>query len=174
MKKTFISILTVLVLFLLQTSIFHHLSIKGVVPNLLLIVVCAYGFLRGETDGIIAGFFCGLLMDVFYADIIGLHSLEYMYIGFFNGMLNRFYVEDTVKLPVFCIGLSDVVLSFLTYFLRFVLQGKFNFAYYSLNIILPEFIYTMVVCIVLYPALLFIEHKVIPFTFRKEEQQDVF
>lgn len=170
MKKIIISILTVLILFLLQTSIFHFISIKGVVPNLLLIVVCAYGFLRGETNGIIAGFFCGLLMDVFYAEIIGLHSLEYMYIGFFNGMLNRIYVEDTVKLPIFCIGLSDIALSFVTYFLRFALQGKFNFAYYSLNIILPEFFYTMVICIILYPALLFIENKVIPFTFRKEEQ----
>lgn len=173
MKKVIISILTVFILFLFQTSIFHFFSIKGIVPNLMLIVVCAYGFLRGETDGIIAGFFCGLLIDIFYADYLGFHSLLYLYIGFFNGMLNRFYVEESVKLPVFCIGISDLLVSFTTYFLRFVLRGNFNIGFYSLNVILPEFIYTVAVCLILYPVLLFIEYRVIPFTFRKEEE-DVF
>lgn len=173
MKKVIISILTVLVLFLLQTSIFHHFSIKGVVPNLMLIIVCAYGFLRGETDGIIAGFFCGLLMDVFYADFLGFHSLEYMYIGFFNGMLNRFYIEEDVKLPIICIGISDIAVSFITYFLRFVLNGKFNLAFYSLNVILPELIYTVAICVLLYPLIMFIEYKVIPFSF-KQEEEDAF
>lgn len=170
MKKVIISIITVLILFLFQTSIFHYFSIKGIVPNLMLIVVCAYGFFRGETDGIIAGFFCGLLIDVFYADYLGFHSLLYLYIGFFNGLLNHFYVEESVKFPIFCIGLSDLVVSFITYFLRFVLNGNFNLKFYSVNVILPEFIYTVAICFALYPLLMFIEYRVIPFTFRKEEE----
>lgn len=169
MKKVIITILTILILFILQTSVFHTLSFRGIIPNLILIAVCSYGYLRGESSGIIAGFFCGILIDIFFSEFLGLNSLILLFVGFFNGMINRFYVDDDIKLPVFCIALSDLLLSFVTYGLRFLLYGRFNVSFYFFNIILPEFLYTLVVSLFLFPIIKYIEYRIIPFSFAKDE-----
>ena len=174
MKQVLISIATVLILFILQTGLFHYLSFDGIVPNLLLIVVCSYGFLRGETEGVIAGFFCGLLIDIFYSRMYGFNSLIFLYLGYFNGMLNRFYMENEIKLPIAFIGISDLIYSVVTYCLRFLLNGKFDFGFYFIKIILPEFLYTLGVSLLLYPFLRFLELRVIPVSLvKKEEDEDV-
>ena len=136
MKKIFISIITFFILFILQTSVFHHLAFNDVVPNLILILVCSYGFLRGESSGIITGFLCGLAVDLMFSGFLGFNSLIYMYLGFFNGCLNRLYIDDKVKLPIICIGLSDIIFSIVTYGLKFLLKGHFNFLYYLTKIIM--------------------------------------
>lgn len=173
MKKVLFSVLTIFILFLLQTSVFHYFSINGIVPNFILIAICFYGYMRGENSGIIAGFFCGILLDVFYANNLGFHSIIFMYIGYFNGMLNHFVIEDDHKMPIFCVAVSDIVYSFITYCLQFLLVGKFDLGFYFLNVILPEFVYTIILALALYPCFMFIENTVIPFTFKRGEEEDV-
>lgn len=169
MKKIVISVITVFILFLLQTSIFHHLSLNGIVPNLMLIVVCSYGFLRDESDGVLAGFFCGILIDAMYGDYIGFSSLLLMYIGFFNGMLNRLYIDDKIRLPIICIGISDLIYSLVYYCLRFLLNGHFNFIFYLVNIILPEILYTVVISIILFPLIMFIDKRIVYSTIAEDK-----
>lgn len=173
MKKFFVTIFLIIIFYVTQTSIFHHLALNGIIPDLMLILVCAYGFLRGETEGVVVGFFCGLLIDAFNANYLGFHSLIYMYIGFFNGMLNRLYIDDRIKLPIICIGLSDLLSSLTTYCLQFLLNKNFHFAQYFLNIILPEFLYTVLVSVLLYPLVLTIEDKIVLSSFAKEEDNAI-
>lgn len=174
MKKIFISIITFFILFILQTSVFHHLAFNDVVPNLILILVCSYGFLRGESSGIITGFLCGLAVDLMFSGFLGFNSLIYMYLGFFNGCLNRLYIDDKVKLPIICIGLSDIIFSIVTYGLKFLLKGHFNFLYYLTKIIIPEFIYTVFICIIVYPLIMIIEDKLINEPIITQKEEDVF
>ncbi len=172
MKKVIISIISVIILFLLQTNTFHHISFNGIVPDLLLILVCYYGYYRGANSGIITGFFCGLILDVFYSDTLGMHSLIYLYLGFFCGILNFLYIEEDIKVPLFCVTIADLLSSIFTYFFRFALNGYFNFSYYFLHIILPELFYTVVVALAFYPLFKFVENKVIPYTFVRKEKEN--
>lgn len=173
MKRIIITTLLVLTMFLLQTSIFNYISFGGIVPNLLLILVSVYGFMRGENSGILLGFFCGLLIDVFYMDIIGFNALLYLYIGYFNGLCNRYYIPTDVKLPIFLLIGSDLISSFIKYIFLFLLNGKFDINYYFLKIIFPELIYTLGVFIILYPLLLILEQKVILVEFRGRNRDAV-
>ena len=172
MKKIIISIITVFIVFLFQTNLFHHLAFNGIVPDLLLIVVCCYGYMRGETSGIISGFFCGLMLDVLYSNNLGFHSIVYLYLGFFNGLLNQLYIEEDIKVPISCVCVSDLISCLMTYCLKFLLNGNFNFQFYFLHIILPEVIYTTALTVAIYPLLKLIENKLIPFTFKKEEDNN--
>lgn len=52
------------------------------------------------------------------------------------------------------IGASDIACNLLVYFFLFFLRGRFDFLYYLKAVILPEFVYTMVVTIFLYYILL--------------------
>ncbi len=48
----------------LQVSVFSHLSIDGVVPDLALLVVVAAAIVRGPHYGAVVGFAAGLLLDL--------------------------------------------------------------------------------------------------------------
>lgn len=145
--------------FLLQTTLFRSLAFAGIVPNLLIVLTSSFGFMRGEKEGLLIGFFAGLLCDIFFADILGFHALVYMYIGFLNGKFCKIFYPEDIKLPLALIIVSDLSYGIICYILTFMLRGRFEFAYYFLHIILPEALYTIVVTLFLYPAVLKVNEK---------------
>ena len=159
MLKKIMTVLFILICLILQCSVFSALSLGGIVPNLLLILTSAYGLIRGEKDGLLIGFFCGLLLDILFSDFLGFYALLMMYIGFLNGKLNRAYYPEDYKLPIALIVISDLTYGLICYVLLFLLRGKFYFFYYLGHVILPEVVYTVVAAIVLYPLILFAEQK---------------
>ena len=138
---------------------FRTLSFAGIVPNLLVVLTSAYGFMRGENAGMVVGFFCGLLIDIFFGDILGFYSLILMYIGYLNGKFNMIFYPEDLKLPLGLIVISDVSYGMVCYILLFLLKGKFDFIFYFINIILPELVYTMVITCLLYPILLIVNKR---------------
>ncbi len=159
MLRKFTVFILILLCFILQSTVFPELAFAGIVPNLMIILTSAFGFMRGENEGLIIGFFCGLLTDIFYGDILGFYALILMYVGFLNGKFNRIFYPEDIKLPLGLIIVSDLSYGMLCYILLFLLKGKFHFLFYLKNIILPEVVYTIVVTCVLYPVILFINDR---------------
>ncbi len=149
----------ILFCFILQCSVFGTISMTGIVPNLLIILTSAFGFMRGETDGCVIGFICGLLYDVFFGEIIGFYALVLMYIGFMNGKFSRIFYPEDIKLPLALISISDLTYGMLCYLILFLLRGKFEFTYYLTKIIIPEVLYTILVTLFLYPLILKVNEK---------------
>ncbi len=159
MKKIFAYILMILGMFVLQTTIFHAFSLGGIVPNLLLIIVMCAGLMNGQTQGLLYGFFSGLLCDIFFGSFLGFYALLYMYIGFLIGLFHRsFYVKNYV-LPLSLLAGADLLYGLACYFLLFLFRSRFAFWQYMFSQILPEMIYTMVVALVFYPLILHISTR---------------
>lgn len=159
MKKVILGAISLLLFFLLQTTIFKHFAINNIGPNLLIILCCTFGFMYGEKEGLIMGFIAGLLCDIFFGSIIGFNALLYMFVGYFNGKFNRlFYPEDIVLPGTLFLG-SDIFFGLAFYVLNFLLRGRLKIGYYLLNVIMPEAIYTLVCAIALYPLLLLCINK---------------
>ena len=156
MKRFFITAVLIFVCFLLQCTVFHTLAFGGIVPNLLIVLTASFGFMRGEKTGLLIGFFCGLLVDIFFGKSIGFYSLLYMYIGYMNGKFSAVFYPEDIKLPIILIIGSDCFYGFMCYVILFLLRGRFDFQYYFMHIILPEIVYTIVVTIFLYPLILWI------------------
>ena len=159
MRRKVTVFIIIAICYLLQTTLFQALSFASISPNLLVIVVSAFGFMRGKKEGLYIGFFCGLLLDVFSGSIIGINALLYMYIGYVNGSFRKLFYPEDVKLPMLLIAGSDVVCNLLVYFFFFLFRNRLDFKYYFLNIILPELVYTMLVTIFLYVIILKINQK---------------
>lgn len=151
--------LIISICFLLQTTLFQALSFANIAPNLLVIVVSSFGFMRGRKEGMFVGFFCGLLIDIFFGFYLGIYALLYMYIGYINGFFRKRFYPDDIRLPMLLIGASDISCNLMIYILMFILRSRLNFLYYLRAIIIPEFIYTMVITIFLYYILLKINVK---------------
>ena len=100
MKRRIVVLLIIIVGFLLQSTVFQTLSIGSITPNLMVIIVSSFGFMRGKKEGLAVGFFCGLLEDIFYGRLLGMHAMIYMYIGYVNGYFNHIFYGDDIKLPI--------------------------------------------------------------------------
>ncbi len=157
MLKKIVITLIVIIGYLLQTTFFKAITLAGIVPNILLIITSAFGFMRGKNEGMFIGFFSGLLIDVFFGKIIGFYALVYMFIGFVNGFFRRIFYPEDIKLPMILIGLSDLLYCFLCYIFLFLLRGKLHLSYYFVHIMLPEVVYTVLVTFIIYRVILFID-----------------
>lgn len=156
MKRGIITAIMIFICFLLQCTVFRSLAFGGIVPNLLIVLTASFGFMRGEKTGLLIGFFGGLLVDIFFADTIGFYALLYMYIGYMNGKFCTIFYPQDIKLPIALILASDFAYGIVCYVILFLLRGRFEFDYYLVHIILPEIVYTIVVTLLLYPLILWI------------------
>ena len=143
-------------LFLLQCCVFTKFNIGGIVPNLILLITSIYGFMHGERAGVITGFVLGILFDVFFGNVIGLHALILMYIGYINGKFCGIYYPEDIKLPLGLISLSNITGSVLEYIFTYLIRGKLHFGYYLIHIIFPEILYTIVMTLLIYPIIVVI------------------
>lgn len=159
MKRNIIVGLLIVACFLLQCTVFHAFSFGGIVPNLLIVLAASFGFMRGEKSGLVIGFFSGLLLDIFFGEVLGFYALLYMYVGYTNGKFNRIFYPEDIKLPIALIVGSDLFYGMICYTLLFLMRARFQFGYYFMHIILPEIVYTIVVTIFLYPVILWINRK---------------
>lgn len=116
----------------------------------MIIVTSSFGFMRGKKEGLWVGFFCGLLEDIFYGRLLGMHAMIYMYIGYANGYFNRIFYGEDIKLPLSLISASELVYGLGTYAIMFVMRSRFAFSYYLVRIILPELVYTIILTLVFY------------------------
>lgn len=159
MKHKFVVTGIILVSFLLQSTVFQTLSLGSICPNLMVVVTSSFGFMKGKKEGLWVGFFCGLLEDIFYGRLLGMHAMIYMYIGYANGYFNHIFYEDDIKLPIFLIAVSELVYGLGTYVIMFMMRSRFAFAYYMIRIIFPELLYTIVVTLVFYRMIYAVNRK---------------
>ncbi|MBR0410116.1 MAG: rod shape-determining protein MreD [Eubacterium sp.] len=154
MRRIICTGLTIIIFFVLQTSVFEMLKLADVVPNLLLILISSTALMRGQKTGMLVGFFCGLLLDMFFGRWLGVYAFLYMIFGFVDGYFNRIYYTDDNFLPLILIGANDLVYGFLMFLTRGLLRNHLDFIYYLTSIILPELVYTVAAGLLLYQGLL--------------------
>lgn len=150
MRRTIVLALLIIVCFVLQCTFCQAVSLAYIAPNLLMILISSFGFMRGKTEGLLIGFFCGLLVDIFFGHLIGLNAFTYMLIGYLNGIFNRIFYDLDIKMPLLMVFLSELAYSGIVLVSQFVLRGRFQIGYYFEHVIIPEITYTLCVTLLLY------------------------
>ncbi len=159
-KRRISTVIIIIVGFLLQTTIFQSLKLANVAPNILLILTVCYAYMRGRTSGVIIGFFCGLLLDMMYGDVIGLYAFILMSIGLLCGYCQKIYFTDNYILPCTLVCISNLVYGIFCFTTGFLVRGRLTFGYSFTKIILPEMVYTLLVSVVIYHCLNMLEKVV--------------
>ena len=153
MKRCITIGIIIVICFLCQSTIFHFLELSGIVPNLLLIVTMSFGLMRGRREGMLVGFFSGLLNDIFFGSVMGPYAFIYMTLGYINGFFHRIYYVEDVLLPMLMITLNDFVYNIIVYVVFFMLRNRLNFWDYLSTVIFPEMIYTILITLFFYKLL---------------------
>ncbi len=159
MRRIIAVAIIILASFLLQTTVLQWIPYLEITPNILLIVTFSFGFMRGRSEGLYVGFLCGLLMDLFYGDIIGFYTLIFIYVGYINGIVSNYLVTDIVLLPMGLCLFSELFYNGYIYIFGFLLRNRLNVIQYVQTVILPETVLTMIFTIFVYGILLTVNKK---------------
>lgn len=159
MLKKVIMTLLVFMFYLLQCTLFKTFSLGSVSPNLLLILTFCAGFMGGRKMGMYVGILSGLILDLFYGDVLGFNTLLLLYIGYVNGMFNKMFYDEVITLPLALLVGSQLSYSIIYYVFNFLLRNRLDIGYYFIHIMLPELAYTVIISVLIYRLLLRLNRK---------------
>jgi rod shape-determining protein MreD len=86
---------------IVQVTVFPHLRLFGVVPDLGLLLALAVGYQEGPEVGAIVGFATGFGFDLFLETPLGLDALTYALVGYTIGVLESGLFRSPRWLPSF-------------------------------------------------------------------------
>ncbi|MFI5368572.1 MAG: rod shape-determining protein MreD [Spirochaetia bacterium] len=99
--RTIVStVVTVTICILLQSTILNKVAIRGVHPDLALIVLIFVSMRRGPMVGQVSGFATGFLEDLMNVSPLGFHSLLRTVIGYVYGVLSGNVFIDPFLMPI--------------------------------------------------------------------------
>ncbi len=150
MRKNLIMVLLILGTFLVQNTLRAVIPAQYTVPDLLIILTCSMGLMRGKNSGMLTGFFCGLLYDLFYGSVFGFTALCYLYIGFANGNLYKVFFDEDIRVPMATVGLSELAYKLAVFLLEYIVYRRYRFGSYLTGTILPAVIASVLFAIFLY------------------------
>lgn len=159
MIRFIIDIIVIVLCFLFQQTAFQALPLNGIVPNILLIITVVYGIISGSREGMWVGFLSGLLVDIFYGDIIGINALIYLLIGHANGYFKGGFFPEDIKMPLVLIAINDFIFSAMYYAINFLPRGRLNFPGYLKTVCLPEIVFTVLLSLIVYKPLMLLLTK---------------
>ena len=128
----------------------RFMSIGGVTPDLLMILVVWIALGSGQLTGTIAGFLVGLLMDGITGDVLGTNALAKTAVGFTAGY---FYNENKVLLtlghyPALLITLLCALVHNIIYYFFHVRYAEITMNTFITKYGLASALYTTVLAIV--------------------------
>ncbi|MFZ5753740.1 MAG: rod shape-determining protein MreD [Bacillota bacterium] len=83
----------------LQSTLFNHLIIAGVKPDIILILALFYSIFQGPGRGGVFGFFLGLLEDIFLGRFIGMNALTKGLTSFVFGWIATGAFRENLLVP---------------------------------------------------------------------------
>jgi len=142
-----------MVTFLLQSVVAAYLSIGGIVPDLLLMLVVSYGLLFGWQVGLGGGILSGLLMDLSTGRFIGAHVLAMGTVGLVAGLVEQKVFKDNILLAPAAgfagsVGGQTIILTCLA-----IYGWRLSPIEALRTTVLPEALYDMAISVLIYGQL---------------------
>ena len=169
MRKALVLAGLIFLTFLLQSALRALLPAAYTVPNLLIILTCSMGLMRGHRSGLLTGFFCGLLYDLLFGNIFGFTALCFLDIGDVNGYLYEVFFDEDIRIPMLAAGVSCLAYRIVYYVVEYAIHGHSGFGWYLTGTILPEVIATILFTIVFYTFFRLINRKIVAYELEAQQ-----
>ena len=153
MRRVFTIFILIIISFLLQSVLFSFHNVRGMAPNLMLILTMSFAVMRGRREGLLTGFFCGFLYDIYFGTLIGPHMFLFMIIGYLNGAFHKDYLMEDIMMPVFIISADEVIFDLIEYIFGFLLRNRVNVFFFIKTVFLPRLLMTLLATVIIYRVL---------------------
>jgi rod shape-determining protein MreD len=133
----------IIVALLIQLTLINSITILGLKPDLIMVVVVVFSLLKGAKEGTVSGFASGLLQDIFSAGLLGINALAKTVIGFTCGILKeKIFHEHILFLIPLITFIASLMQSILMFLLLHAFGIEYNLAWGLKQVALPEALYS--------------------------------
>ena len=158
-KRLLVILIAGTLCFILQMMVLPRIDFLQALPNLLLIIVMAAGFLFGKAYGLFVGALSGLLIDTLSTGVPGFHTLILMWIGFGGGFLSEKMESEIIPVLYLIILANEILYHAYIFAFGFLTGVRFSFLPYLTETVIPEILLTLLVFLPIYGLLLFVSKK---------------
>lgn len=109
MSRFFPTAVALLAALVAQVALAPYLSVFGVVPNFVFLVVVTLALTEGPVAGCWAGFVGGLLFDLSGSGVVGPYALVLTVVGYVAGLLQANMFAEGWLLPVTVVAVASLV-----------------------------------------------------------------
>lgn len=144
-----------------QVTILNFISIFGITPNIVLVLIVSISLLEGRIDGGIMGFSAGLCLDSVTGITLGFNALLGMFLGLSLGNINKRFFKENVFLMAFCTFISTILYESAASMSSYIFSRTVDFFSTFKTVILPEALVNSVLGAVIFFILIRINKKVL-------------
>lgn len=145
-----VTIITFIIIYLLQSNFFIWFNIAGVKPNLFVILVLVLGLFGGKYFGAIFGAVMGLLLDIFIGRQIGISAIILGFIGLLGGFLDKNFSKDSKLTIILMVAFATLLYEVSIYCVNIFMFGYDMELVNFMTKILLEIIFNGLLTIILY------------------------
>ena len=156
MKKLVINIfliLTIFIIYFLQSNFFTWFNIAGIMPNLFVVIVLFIGLFASKTMGTIYGIVIGLILDLLFGRSVGIQAVSLGLIGFLAGIFDKNFSKDSRMTIMLMVLSSTVIVEVLNYLFKYMFEGVSVEIFNFVKILVLEVIFNLLLTIILYPLI---------------------
>lgn len=154
-------VMSILFLFgiILQSTLFPHLSIAGVKPDLVLVFVVFYAMLQGPKEGARAGLVGGLLQDILFGQNLGMNIMAKLTTGYLFGFLERRIYKKNLIIPMITVFVATFLNETILYLFRLAVGTSTGYLISIRSIIVIAAIYNSLLSLFMYRRFYISAHK---------------
>ena len=156
MKKLIINILIILTIFIIyfmQSNFFNWFTISGVMPSLFVIFVLFIGLFSNRITGIVYGVIIGGMLDLVIGTQIGINAVGLGIIGFLAATFDKNFSKDSRATIMFMTLGATFVYEMIVYIINYMVFSTNIEIINFVKILAIEIIYNLIIVIILYPLI---------------------
>ena len=104
MRRVILWTVVIVTALLLQSTVFHEITLAGAKPDLIYVVTIVMAMLEGPATGAITGFAAGMAEDFLLNLPKGITALTLTLLGYAIGTLRQYIITPSAFLPVLMVG----------------------------------------------------------------------
>lgn len=144
-----------------QVTFLNFISIFGVRPNLVIILIVSISLLEGANHGAAIGFFAGLCLDAVVGIALGYQALLGMLLGLLLGNINKRFFKENVFVMFVCTVISTILFESALIVVSYALEIQVNYLETLKMLILPESLFNGVLGVLLFIPIIRINRKLV-------------
>lgn len=133
----------------LQSTVLQFVSIVGVQPDLVLVILVFFANANGSMEGQLAGFGAGIVLDVMGLSPLGFYALLYALLGALFGITRGKMFVDPILMPIVLLTIAVLVKALL----GVVIAGLFGVPGIALRVFSTDYLIELGYTVLISPVL---------------------
>lgn len=149
-KKYILLYVSLLITFILQTTVAEKIAVFNVAPQLLLVFAICFSMANDVVPSMVFSAISGLLTDIAGGRVIGFNALLMMYLSMGIVYIGSEFFRDTPRAAVMLTALCTFLYELVFFIFTFAIFGNAYFFYIIYRVILAEVVYNSIIAVPVY------------------------